>query len=160
MDMTAWLFTPILAAALIALSIIDVREMRLPDAITLPLIALGLLAAWAMGAPFLLHLAGAAFGYLAFVAIEISYRRLRGRDGLGRGDAKLLAAGGAWCSAAALPTIVLIASFAALCCVAVLQLTGRSIKGDMALPFGPFIAAGIALVWAIQRVSPGFPLYL
>lgn len=150
----------VLFAALAALAIIDWRTYRLPDAITLPLIAAGIGAAFLLGRPVLLHLAGAAAGYFAFVAIEMSYRRLRGRDGLGRGDAKLLAAGGAWCSVAALPVIVLIASFTALCCVVVLRLSGRSIDGMTMLAFGPFLALAIGLVWAIQRLVPGFPLFL
>jgi len=49
-----------------------------------------------------------------FVLIELTYRRLRGQDGLGRGDAKLLAAGGAWCGWSGLPLIVLISSALAL----------------------------------------------
>lgn len=150
----------VLFTALIGLAIIDWRTYRLPDLITLPLIAAGLAAAFLLGKPFMLHLAGAAFGYLAFVAIEMSYKRLRGRDGLGRGDAKLLAAGGAWCSVAALPVIVLIASFTALCCVIVLRLSGRSIDGMTRLAFGPFLAFAIGLSWYLQIVSPGFPLYL
>lgn len=150
----------LLLAALAALAIIDWRTYRLPDAITLPLIAAGLGAAFLLGEPVMLHLAGAAFGYLAFVAIELSYKRLRGRDGLGRGDAKLLAAGGAWCSVAALPVIVLIASFTALCCVLVLRLAGRNMDATSLLAFGPFLAFAIGLTWCLQRVSPGFPLYL
>lgn len=153
-------FGGLLLAALIALAIIDWRTYRLPDVITLPLIAAGLGAAFLLGEPIMPHLAGAAFGYLAFVAIELGYKRFRGRDGLGRGDAKLLAAGGAWCSIGALPVIVLIASFTALCCVLVLRLSGRSIDDHAFIAFGPFLAFAIGLVWLIQAISPGFPLYL
>lgn len=150
----------VLFAALAVLAVIDWRTYRLPDMITLPLIAAGLGAAFLLENPVMLHLAGAAFGYLAFVAIELSYRRLRERDGLGRGDAKLLAAGGAWCSAAALPVVVLIASFTALCCILMLRLSGRSIDGTTRLAFGPFLSFAIALTWGLQLVLPGFPLYL
>lgn len=150
----------LLLGALAVLAVIDWRTYRLPDLITLPLIAAGIAAAFLLGNPVLMHLAGAAFGYLVFVGIELSYKRLRGRDGLGRGDAKLLAAGGAWCGIGALPVLVLIASFTALCTILVLRLSGRSIEAHAMIAFGPFIAFSIGLVWILQAVSPGFPLYL
>lgn len=154
------LATLVLLAALIALAIIDWRSYRLPDALTLPLIAAGLAFAWALDRPVYLHLGGAVFGYLAFVAIELAYLRLRGRAGLGRGDAKLLAAGGAWCGLAALPLIVLFASLSALVAVFVLQLAGRAVTATTVLAFGPFLAVAIALAWALRALLPGFPLYL
>jgi len=84
---------------LMALSIIDWRCSRLPDALTLPLLLLGLAVA-AVNWPTELadHVFGAVVGYSGLAAIAWAYRRLRGFDGLGLGDAKLLAAGGAWLS--------------------------------------------------------------
>ena len=78
---------------LLALALIDLRSWRLPDALTLPLIALGALAAWWGLTPELgpfASLLGAAVGYLALLAVAWAYRRLRAREGLGLGDAKLL----------------------------------------------------------------------
>lgn len=144
----------VLFSALAALSWIDVRTLRLPDALTLPLIALGPVQAWSLDGNVHDSLIGAAIGYLVFVLVEVGYRRLRGRDGLGRGDAKLLAAGGAWCGWMGLPWIVLIASGAALVFVGLLVFV-RQHKLSDAFAFGPFLAIGIASVWiAWQAYSP------
>ncbi|GGE46981.1 prepilin peptidase [Marinicauda pacifica] len=150
----------VLLPALAVLAWIDARTYRLPDILTLPLIAAGLAAALWLDRNIWLHLSGAALGYLVFVGIELAYRQLRDRDGLGRGDAKLLAAGGAWCSVAALPLIVLLASVTALCCVFALRLAGQEVSARTLMAFGPFLAFAIALVWIVQIASPGFPLYL
>lgn len=144
----------VLLAGLLALSIVDIRSFRLPDWLTLPLIPAGLLAAWWLGAPVPWHLAGAVIGYAGLVALELAYRAARGRDGLGRGDAKLLAVGGAWCGAALLPVILLFASIAGLVWVMALRLAGdREIGPDSAIPFGPFLAAGIAVAWLVLRAG-------
>lgn len=142
----------VLLAGLGALAAIDIRTFRLPDWLTLPLIPAGWLSAWWLGDPVLWHVAGAAIGYGVFVALELAYRRLRGRDGLGRGDAKLLAVGGAWCGAALLPVIVLVASTAGLLWALSISLAaGRSLNGQSALAFGPFLALGIAAGWLLLR---------
>jgi len=73
-----------LAIILIALAVFDLRELRLPDVLTLPLILAGLGQAALLGLGVTNALIGAAAGYAAFVLIELTYRRLRGQDGLGR----------------------------------------------------------------------------
>lgn len=145
----------ILFAALIALSVIDARSFILPDLLTLPLIAAGLLAAWLLGETLWLHALGAALGYGALVFVEVVYKRLRGRDGLGRGDAKLFAAGGAWCGALALPVILLAASVSALSYILILSVFRRGITHDTAIAFGPFLAFGVAAVWMLAAAVPG-----
>jgi leader peptidase (prepilin peptidase)/N-methyltransferase len=148
-------FGGLLYAGLVVLSVIDARTLRLPDALTLPLIALGLVAAHTLGEPLVLHAFGALIGYAGLVLVEVGYQKLRGRPGLGRGDAKLLAAGGAWCGAIALPLVLLAASLAALMHVLVVGLvTRREIRGDSAMAFGPFLGFGIALIWTLQRIAP------
>ncbi len=141
------------AALLVAAAVIDARTRRLPDVLTLPLIVLGLLAAWALGLPLWLHGLGAALGYLLMAGLELGYRRIRGRDGLGRGDAKLLAAGGAWCGALGLAPVLLIASASGLLFVLILRVAGRAMSAEAAIAFGPFLAFGIALVWSFQRTG-------
>lgn len=149
-------FFALLIAALLALAIIDARTFRLPDLITLPLLALGLLAAFVLERSLVLHGLGAGLGYGVLVAIELGYKHLRGRDGLGRGDAKLLAAGGAWSGALALPFILLVASVSALIYAIVLKLVfNRDIDGSSQIAFGPFLAFGIALIYAVLTVWPG-----
>jgi len=150
--------TLVLFAALAVLAVIDARTMRLPDWLTLPLIAAGLVMAWATGAPLISHAAGAVIGYGGLVALEIAYRRLRGRDGIGRGDAKLLAAGGAWCGVWALPLILLAASLSALAAILLSSLVKRQkLEGSARIAFGPYLAFAIAVVWAASRagLTPG-----
>lgn len=144
--------TLVLFAALAVLAMIDARTMRLPDWLTLPLIAAGLVMAWVTQASLISHAAGALIGYCGLVTLEIAYRRLRGRDGIGRGDAKLLAAGGAWCGVWALPLILLAASLSALCAIALVAVvTGRRVEASARIAFGPYLALAIALVWAASR---------
>lgn len=148
----AWLGPSMaLAWGLLVLALVDVAELRLPDMITLPLLAGGMLAAMGMagGAPFS-HGLGAMLGYGAFTGLAWSYRRVRGRDGLGQGDAKLLAAAGAWLGWQALPSVVLIASLLALVVFApqcVLARQRPSSAEAEPLPFGPPLCAGTWLVW-------------
>jgi len=146
-----------LAATLLTLSYIDLKDYRLPDKLTFPLIAAGLGQAYLLGLPLLNHLIGAALGYLAFVAIEQGFLKLRGYHGLGRGDAKLLAGGGAWCGWFGLPYIVLMASLAGLSLILAGMVTGR-VKTKQAkmqaIPFGPFLAAAIFIVWAALIARP------
>jgi leader peptidase (prepilin peptidase)/N-methyltransferase len=151
----------VLLAVLAVLTVIDARTYRLPDLITLPLIAGGVLASWLIGAPVWLSVLGAGLGYGVLVGVEKAYERTRGRQGLGRGDAKLFAAGGAWCGALALPFILLAASVSALIYVGVLRLaTGRTIGGDDMIAFGPFLAFGIALIFVLERLGLAAPLGL
>ena len=133
---------------LLTLAWIDWRRLVLPDVLTLPLVALGLATAAAF-APDELgdRLAGAAAGYLGLWGIAWLYRRLRGREGLGMGDAKLFAAAGAWVGASGLPSVLAGAALAALAAAGAMMLAGRRLDRYAALPFGPFLAAGAWLVW-------------
>lgn len=140
-----YVFGLLLATALLALSWIDFRTFRLPNIITFPLIGLGIAQAWVRGGDWQASLIGAIIGYATFVMIELGFRAIRKKDGLGRGDARLLAAGGAWCGWAGLPFIVLIASGSGL--VALLFPSMRKKADTGRIPFGPFLALGIFLVW-------------
>jgi leader peptidase (prepilin peptidase)/N-methyltransferase len=134
-DIVTFIAGCVLIAALVQLARIDLATFRLPNVITFPLLAAGL--AWAFGTAqdFYLHLLGAALGYGVFWAVETLYRLIRKRDGLGRGDAKLLAVGGAWCGVWALPAIVLTASVSALA-----YAIPKGASRDLRIPFGPFLA--------------------
>lgn len=137
-----------LGAALIALSVIDARTMRLPDAITLPLIAAGLLLAVALGwdDP-LWRIAAAAAGFLTLYALAVLYEALRGRAGLGLGDAKLFAAAGAWLGLEGLAPVMLWASAIALLAIVIAAALRRPVSAATRIPFGPFLALGFWLVW-------------
>jgi len=126
------------------LSYVDWKTYRLPNILTKPLIALGLIFNLNLSLDAYTYLLGAILGYAIFWTIETAYRLIKKREGLGRGDAKLLAAGGAWCGALALPFIILIASSAGLIYIFSKPKTERT---TLKLAFGPFLAAGIAITF-------------
>ena len=134
---------------LLALSLIDLRCQRLPDWLTLPALVAGLaVTAWTWPAALPDHALGAALGYGALAGIGWVYWALRGREGLGLGDAKLLAAGGAWLSWPALPSVVLIAALLALAVALGARLARRTpLTAATRVAFGPYLAAAIWLVW-------------
>lgn len=144
--MEAFAYTLLLWFLLI-LTAIDLRHFLLPDALTLPLIWLGLL-----GATTVLELTpsqaiwGAVFGYLALWLVYWAFKLLTGKEGMGYGDFKLLAAVGAWLGPSMLPLVILLASFSGALVGLILVAFKRHQRGAP-LPFGPFIslAAVIAL---------------
>ena len=153
----AWKFGfgwPVLAVllftwTLLAASIIDLHHQLLPDDLTLPLLWLGLLAAlFGLGTDLRSAVIGAMAGYLSLWLVYQGFRLLTGKEGMGHGDFKLLAALGAWTGWQYLVTIVLLSSLVgAICGLALILLRGRA-RGAP-LPFGPFLAAAgwIALLW-------------
>lgn len=148
--MTAALATAALVILLGALTYTDIRSRRLPDWLTLPLVLLGVATtALLMPEKLSAHLFAAAAGFVNLWAIAALYRRYRGFDGLGLGDAKLLAAAGAWLGPLSLAPLVLVASVSALATVGVLRLAGQPVSMHTALPFGPFLGAGFFLLWCL-----------
>lgn len=158
----AWLATPgmvfaatcVMGWLLLALAAIDIRTRRLPDMLNLAL-ALSGLAVTAMIDTNLIveHLAAAAIGYAALVAVELAYRQLRGRDGLGRGDSKLLGAIGAWVGLQGLAACLFVAAASAIVFILVASRVRKTeIRGDMAIAFGPFLALGGWLTWVYGPV--------
>lgn len=139
---------------LLALGLIDLRHLVLPDALTLPLIPAGLGVAYGLD-PLLLadHAIGAGAGFAAFWAIGFAYRRLRGREGLGLGDAKLLAGAGAWVSWSGLPGVVLLAALAGLTAALVRSATGRAVSLTDEVPLGAFLCLATWLVWLYGPLS-------
>ncbi len=140
---------------LLALAWIDAERMLLPDALTLGLLLAGLIVAWTptsgtlfsgallSGALFDRAL-GAAAGFILLRGMGALYRRLRGREGLGQGDAKLLAAIGAWVGWQALPMMLL---GAALFGIATALLRREGFRAQTVVPFGPGLALAGWLVW-------------
>lgn len=136
---------------LLALALIDLRSWLAPDALTLPLILMGLAVAVAgeqgllQGWPVTAGEAalGAAVGYGAFAALAWAYRKLRGREGMGLGDAKLLAAAGAWLGPALLPLVVTVAAGTGL---VLALLAFRPLRADTAIPFATTLALAFWVV--------------
>ncbi|MCB8876966.1 prepilin peptidase [Acidisoma silvae] len=133
---------------LLGLALCDAAQYRLPDALTLTLLIMGL----AMTVAFLPaatadHALAAALGYGLFRLMGWIYMQLRGVAGLGQGDAKLLAASGAWLGLAALPNLILIAAASALVFALFMKARGKAIDAQTKLAFGPFIALATWLIW-------------
>jgi leader peptidase (prepilin peptidase)/N-methyltransferase len=155
--LAAWKFGPSAAAAgamlfiaaMIALTFIDFDKQLLPDDITLPLLWAGLLFnAFGVFADLKSAVLGAAAGYLLLWSVYWLFKLATGKEGMGFGDFKLLAAIGAWTGWAMLPLTILLSSFVgAIVGIALMVLAkhGR----DVPIPFGPYLAAAgvIALLW-------------
>jgi leader peptidase (prepilin peptidase)/N-methyltransferase len=141
---------------LLVLAVIDQRHMILPDVLTLPLVLAGLLVTW-LAAPDLLldHALAAVLGWALFRALAWSYQRLRGQEGLGAGDAKLLGAAGAWLGWVALPSVVLLAALSGLSLALVRGLFRGGLDHREPLPFGPHLCLGFWLVWLYGPLSLG-----
>lgn len=146
----AGLLTALLGWQLLLIAVVDGENFWLPDALTLPLLGTGVVAAVVLDRLSLVDsVAGAAVGFGGLWLIGRAYRRVRGRDGLGGGDPILLAAGGAWVGWIGLPSVLLWAALSGLSVVAARLLTGGRVSGSDRLPFGVFLAAGVWLTWLL-----------
>lgn len=140
---------------LIAMSGIDVRTQLLPDDLTLSLLWLGLLVSLI---PLFVTpqqaIIGAACGYGVLWLVFHVFKLLTGKEGMGFGDFKLLAALGAWLGAGQLPLVILLSSLVGALVGGVWLLLKRDGKSEP-IPFGPFLAAAgfIALIWGPQIVG-------
>ncbi len=136
----------VLSTVLLVLALIDLDHQILPDAITRPGIALGLLASVLPGPPTpLAALLSALGGYLAFAAVATAYRLTRGQEGLGGGDWKLAALLGAFLGWEKMLLTVLLASVAGTV-VGLALMAARGHDARYRLPLGTFLAATAVLV--------------
>ncbi len=156
----AWHFGPtlqtlgalVLIWALIALSAIDLDTQLLPDSITLPLLWLGLgFNLWTTYTDLPSAVVGAMLGYLALWSVFWLFKLATGKEGMGYGDFKLLAALGAWLGWQMLPAIILLSSVVGAIVGITLIVACRRGR-NIPIPFGPYLAAagGIALFWGAQ----------
>jgi leader peptidase (prepilin peptidase)/N-methyltransferase len=134
-------------AACVALAFIDADTSFLPDDITLPLLWGGLLVnLFGFFVPVSDAVIGAMAGYLALWLVYWAFKLLTGKEGMGYGDFKLLAAIGAWMGWQALPVVILASSIAGVIIGGGMILSGRAARGQ-ALPFGPYLAvAGVVVL--------------
>ena len=150
----AWIFT----LALIALTFIDFDTQLLPDDITLPLLWLGLLFNLNSGFSDLKSaVIGAILGYLILWSVYWLFKLVTGKEGMGYGDFKLLAAIGAWFGWQIIPAVILLSSVVgAVMGIALIAFKGKG--RNTAIPFGPFLAlGGIAALFFGQQLA-GFYL--
>ncbi len=150
MTLAAWAF----AFALITLTLIDYDTQLLPDDITLPLLWLGL--AFNIGGGFTdlkSAVVGAIFGYLILWCVYWLFKIITGKEGMGYGDFKLLAAIGAWFGWQLLPVVILLSSVVgAVIGIALIVFGGKNRQS--AIPFGPFLAlGGIAALFFGQELA-------
>jgi leader peptidase (prepilin peptidase)/N-methyltransferase len=145
----------LLTWGLIALTVIDFDTQLLPDAITLPLLWIGLLASlpgWFTDSAS--AILGAALGYLSLWSVFQLFRLVTGKEGMGYGDFKLFALLGAWLGWQQLPQIILISALTGAVAGTLLILL-RGHDRQIPIPFGPYLAAAgwIGLMWgdAINR---------
>ncbi|AKE58386.1 prepilin peptidase [Citrobacter farmeri] len=138
----------LLAAFLLPLAMIDAQHQLLPDCLTQPLLWAGLLThALGHSLPLTDALFGAVAGYLSLWLLYWAFRLATGREGLGYGDFKLLAALGAWCGWQALPSIVLLAALSGIVVFFVLNISGKNTR---IIPFGPSLAFAGMVVFSGQ----------
>lgn len=142
----------VFAWSLIALTVIDIDTQLLPDSITLPLLWLGLLLnIGGTFAPLSTAVVGAAAGYLSLWSVYWLFKLATGKEGMGFGDFKLLAAIGAWLGWKFLPLVILLSSLVGAIVgisLIVIQKRGRNVP----IPFGPYLAAAglIAILWGSE----------
>ncbi|WP_300392681.1 A24 family peptidase [Henriciella sp.] len=155
--LSAWAFAPegtillscLFGWTLLALAAIDLRSFILPDPLNLLAALLGVaMVWWTRPDAWAEHLIGAAVGYLILFSVEITYRLMRGRDGLGRGDAKLFGVLGLWVGWTRLPDILLIASVSGLlAAILASRVAGDDLKSTTAIAFGPWLALAGWIAW-------------
>jgi len=144
----------LLGWALLAVAVIDWRSFLVPDALSLFLLLTGFAAAFAFDPlRFSDHVLGAGAGVLLFALLAWGYQALRGREGLGFGDAKLLGGLGAWVAWQGLPSIILFGASLGLFAVLIKAQSGKRLKATDRLPFGSFLAAAGWLVWLYGPLS-------
>jgi len=144
--------TMVFAWSLIALTVIDIDTQLLPDSITLPLLWIGLLANTSSTFVSLNEaVLGAVAGYLALWSVYWLFKLATGKEGMGFGDFKLLAAIGAWLGWKLLPLVILLSSFVGAA-IGILLIAFRSHGRSTPIPFGPYLAAAglIAILWGAE----------
>jgi leader peptidase (prepilin peptidase)/N-methyltransferase len=142
---------------LIAMTFIDLDHQLLPDDLTMPLLWLGLLLnLHGLFVPLNDAVIGAAAGYLFLWCVYWLFRLVTGKEGMGYGDFKLLAALGAWLGWMKLPLIILLSS-AVGALVGLLMIALRRHQRDKPIPFGPFLAmAGLIALLYGDRLVEGY----
>lgn len=158
-----WLMLAVLVFSwsLIAMTVIDIDHHLLPDSITIPLLWLGLLVnAFGLNAQISLHDAviGASAGYLILWTLYWGFKLLTGKEGMGYGDFKLLAALGAWMGWQSLLLIIILSSVVGALTGILLLLRGRD--RNTPIPFGPYLAGAgfLTMLWGEPLIQLYFSM--
>ncbi len=147
---------------LVAMTFIDLDTMLLPDQLTLPLLWLGLLAnIFGTFTDLQSAVLGAVAGYLSLWSVYWAFKLLTGKEGMGYGDFKLLAALGAWFGWVSLPVIILLSSFVGAMAGIALMVFAKNSR-DQGIPFGPYLAGAgwLYLVYGQELIDLYFSFIL
>ncbi len=146
----------VLGWSLLVLAVMDWRLLVLSDAVTLPLLGLGLVVARIYWPERLVdHALGVFAGAAVLYGVNTVYRFVRRRSGLGLGDVKLAAAAGAWLGWQALPSVFVEASGAAFVVLLVHRRFGAMIDWHMKVAFGSYLCLGTWIVWLYGPIAWG-----
>jgi leader peptidase (prepilin peptidase) / N-methyltransferase len=144
------MFTFLLLGIGVAISAIDIKQMRIPNALNALLLFSGLsywvIQSWA-ALPY--QIGNGAFVFSLLWLLRFSYVQLSGKVGLGLGDVKMMGAAAVWISPLSVPLMVFIASFSAL----VFAFLKGSKSEDGRIPFGPFLAGGMFVTWVLENFA-------
>lgn len=152
---TSALAASVLTAILIAITIVDMRRLVIPDALNIALACSGLVFR-AVDQPHEIwtQVLSATTVFLTIAVVRKLHTALTGRVGLGFGDVKMLAAAACWISPLLFPIFLFLASATALVFVGARVIAAGPSVAKARTPFGPFIACGLALTWAFEQISP------
>lgn len=144
----------VIGPVLIWAAFIDIERFILPNVLTYPIIASGLVwAAIFKTDSFVHYLVGAVAGYGALSLVSWAHMKRTGKLGLGLGDAKLFAGAGAWLGWAALPSIMILAAVGGLIAIGALSIVTGKVRRDMEIAFGPYIVVGFLGVWLFGSIT-------
>lgn len=153
MPVTAVIASGVLAAALIALSVVDLRSFRIPDGLNLGIAVSGIVVTLTFTREaFATHVVAALLAGLALAAMNFVYASFRKRQALGMGDMKLIAAGTLWVGPPGVLSVLLWSSVTGLLHFLVKRVMGTELNAGTRIPFGPHVALGIWLVWLFGPV--------
>lgn len=156
---TTGLLGAIFGWLLLTLAALDAQHHWLPDRLTVALAACGLAASFFVDDPdFFNRFIGGIAGFSALFLIGRIYQKIRGREGLGGGDPKLLGAIGCWLGWSALPLVILGAALTGLLLAVMMRIRGQAIAADSALPLGSFMAITAFPLWIVQTMMAVNPL--
>ncbi|WP_426166467.1 prepilin peptidase [Sandarakinorhabdus sp. DWP1-3-1] len=142
---------------LLALVVLDMEQLWLPDALTLPLLVAGLVAGLWLQPAMPDRVIGAVAGFASLAVIAAGYKAATGRVGMGGGDPKLFGAIGAWLGWAALPLVLLLAALLGLALVARDRLAGRMVGRHSRVPLGALLAAAAWWLWLVSPALQWLP---
>ncbi|NJS14012.1 MAG: prepilin peptidase [Sphingopyxis sp.] len=149
----AWtlIFGLLLVTILLTISVFDIREMRIPDALNFLLLICGISFRIGTEDPQLLRqIAFAGSATLVFYAVRQSHARVSGRIGLGLGDVKMVGAASIWISPLLFPFFVFTATISALVYAGLYALQVKGRLSTMRIPFGPFLSFGLLCAWLTE----------